>query len=89
MAARTALTLAVSTSGVSPRLAASMERASVDTVTATPADCVLLLAAVFASVLATGPLLAAEAALVLTATGLSEGWLIFMVFSKTTVYVAS
>jgi len=67
-----------------------MERANVDTDTATPADCVLLGVVVFASVLATGPLLAAEeAAVVLAATGWSDGWLIFMVFSKTTIYVAS
>jgi hypothetical protein len=90
MAFRTALTLPMSTSGASPALVASIERASVDTVTAMPADWVLLVAPVFASVLAVGPLLAAkDAALLLTATGLSEVWLIFMVFSKTTIYVAS
>jgi hypothetical protein len=67
-----------------------MDRANVDTDTATPADWVLLDAVVFASVLAAGPLLAAvEAAVVLAATELFKGWLMFMVFSKTTVYVAS
>jgi hypothetical protein len=71
-------------------LLVSIERARLDTVTATPADCVLLDATVFASALADGPALAAKAAaLLLTATGLSEGWLIFMVFSKTTGDVAS
>jgi hypothetical protein len=61
-----------------------------DTVTATPADCVPFDAADFAGAPAAEPVLGAvDATLLLSTTGLSEGWLIFMVFSKTTVYVAS
>jgi len=61
----------------------------VDTVTATPKDWVLFVAVDLASKLALGPALTAkDAALLLMAAGLSEGELIFMVLSKTTIYVA-
>jgi hypothetical protein len=61
-----------------------------DTDTATPADCVLFDADVWASTVALGPFLAAdETALLLTANEVSGADVIFMMTSKTTINVVS
>lgn len=90
MASRMALTLVMSTSGVSERLVTSMDRVKDDTVTATPEGEAGREGADLTGTPAVWPLLVVkEAALLLSATELSVGWLIFMVFSKTTGDVAS
>jgi hypothetical protein len=67
-----------------------MDRVRDETVTATPVGGVVRAGADLTGVPATGPfLVVSDAALLLRATEFSVGWLIFMVFSKTTGDVAS